>query len=256
MSKKSKKQKQHKKMYDGWLFPELRHQFSNKHGVNLECLKTLLCMTVGGMTAFRLSRPTDAESAADMSASSYCLVREIDSDLAALEIRSPEFRQFMTRLVKDDVFYREYIERLYAAIREKVLSGRHEEINGLFRQSQDFKRWMAETGVMLVQTHLIDGWLHPLSEFEKEGEQELMDLWAAASLLCGVATGRYQEVHGFSDPTPALRSLDELKVIDDSDHSFARIQAAKCVDDIYMRLIQDTKDKLEQKCEEAFNSKQ
>jgi hypothetical protein len=43
------------------------------------------------------------------------------------------------------------------------------------------------------EIELVDNWYHPLSEFDEIDGQEIMNSWAVASNVCGVATQRRKE---------------------------------------------------------------
>jgi len=243
MTNKGFGNEQKPRLYKGWLLKEVKNNYSKTKGININCLRTLLCANVAAISVRRAIPIFPPDKMLNAALASHVLVSEIDEEFAAFEVGSPEMESFLNQLLINDDFYVEYIYKLYDTIKRLVLSGRSDRVNGLFQQSNDFKRWVKESGALVAETQLINGYMHPLSEIDGE----TMNLWASASVFCGAATGRdigearNGAIAVLVDLGVKIKNLDQ------------RLSLCQVIDSEYLKLVSEVKELLEEKFDESFN---
>ncbi len=236
------KKPQQAELIDGWLLPEVKHSFFKKEQkINVRDLKAALCFLLGTITSRKDKKQAKKRFLADNNA----FVRhQIDLCVPIAEIDGNFTKgcvETINWLGKSDRKYIEYIEKLYKLSENLVKSG--EEIPVIVRETEDCKRWQQEAGIMLSpEVCLINDWMHPLSEsteyvaaFDGPGMNE----WMAASMICGIATGRLKDED--ADNSVATCNLIKWGILE-IETATIELEVAKMLDSSYLNLVSKAKE--------------
>lgn len=226
-----------KLLIKGWLIPENRKYYRFKSNVFvLESLPMLLNMWIAIASERFALTPDSKESMVN----ALTLIVSLDQDL--MNLPQPEVKCWLTKLRNNDQFYIDYYKRLLELVKIAIASGKYAQLNGSIQSTWEYKQWMEEAGYLLATPNLIDGWLHPLSEFETINGEQVMNFWAVASILAAAATERTTDG---GDKQTCITRLIQLGVLRVETDFNARLTAAQYIDAEYLAIVNQAKEALD-----------
>ncbi len=220
----------------GWLLPDNRKHYKFKSNTFvLESLPMLLNMWVA-LASQRLALGKDKQ---ESTLSALTLIAALDIEL--IKKSQMEAGRWLMKLCTDEQFYVNYCKRLLGLVKDAIASGKYDQLNGCIQNTWEYKQWMEEAGYLLSTTTLINGWLHPLSEFKTIDGEEILNFWAVASVLTAAATER----NDCGDKETCIKQLIRLGVLDVETDFNTRLTVASLLDAEYLEIVSQTKEALD-----------
>lgn len=233
-------------LYKGWLIEEARKGFQDDL-VDVRNLYTIICSAVGTVSGRKV------EEDAELRAHITVLLLSLDKEQREqIQSKKSNHKRWISRLATDEEFYVNYVRHIADLIKAKVFDGELDEVNGLFKETDQYQQWMEEAGFANPRIRLISRIFHPLTtmhECEETGES-LTNLWGTSSMMAAIACDRKPK-GATEDPKETISLLLQEGVLSFESYE-ARLEAAHTLDSVYLELIFDIHQMLERKeAEEA-----